>query len=227
MIDHRAARLLAVAAAITLCASALALQAGRRNRTEKRHVTQLPTTTVSVPQGREVATLAGGCFWCTEAIFTNLKGVEKVEPGYAGGHVASPSYELVCTGSTGHAEAIQITFDPTQVTYADLVHIFLTVHDPTTLNRQGEDVGTQYRSAIFFHSPQQESAARAAIADVEREHVWPAPIVTEVTRFSNFYAAEDYHKDYFSRNGSKPYCAIVIAPKVAKFRAKYQERLKR
>lgn len=227
MSDHRAGRALVIAATITLCASVLALQAGRKHRTEKPHMSELPTTPVVAPPGREVATFAGGCFWCTEAIFTQLKGVEKVVPGYAGGHVASPSYELVCTGGTGHAEAIQVTFDPAAITYADLVHIFLTVHDPTTLNRQGEDIGTQYRSAIFYHSPTQEKAAREAIAGMDREHIWPAPIVTEVTPFSNFYSAEDYHKDYFSRNGSKPYCAIVIAPKVAKFRAKYQERLKR
>src|SRR6266568_9160412 len=175
----------------------------------------------------EVATLAGGCFWCLEAAFQDLKGVEKVQSGYSGGRVPNPSYEDVCTGSTGHAEVVQITFDPTVVSFDDLLHVFFTIHDPTTLNRQGADVGTQYRSAIYFQSPEQEQTAREVIAETTASGIWKNPIVTEVAPLDRFYPAEGYHQNYFERNPYQPYCQVVIAPKVAKARSKYLTRLKR
>lgn len=174
---------------------------------------------------RETATLAGGCFWCLDAIFGQLTGVERVESGFAGGSVAHPSYRQVCTGQTGHAEVVQITFDPAVISYRDLLGVFFTVHDPTTLNRQGNDIGTQYRSAIFHHSPEQQRDANAVIAELERQHVWDAPIVTEIAPFTTFYPAEAYHQDYFAENPEQPYCQVVIAPKVAKFRKAYLDRL--
>jgi peptide-methionine (S)-S-oxide reductase len=176
---------------------------------------------------REVATLAGGCFWCLDAVFRELRGVEKVESGYSGGTTANPSYEQVCSGRTGHAEVIQVTFDPTAISFRDLLGVFFTIHDPTTLNRQGGDVGTQYRSAIFYHSPEQRATAEQVIRELETEALWDAPVVTELTPFTNYYPAENYHQDYFNRNPYQPYCAAVIAPKVAKFRSKYLERLAR
>jgi len=185
-----------------------------------------PITMAVAPDGRELATFAGGCFWCTEAFFTDLKGVEKVEPGYSGGRRPDPTYEQVCTGVTGHAEAIQITFDPAVVSYRDLLHVFFTTHDPTTLNRQGGDVGTQYRSAVFTHSPEQEAAAREVIAEIEGEGIWPGKIVTEVTPFTNWYSAEAYHHDFYARNPNQGYCRAVIEPKVVKFRQKYQSMLR-
>ena len=214
-----------IAAAITL--GVLAWAAQQRTPQARKGARTKVTTTVTVPQGREVATLAGGCFWCTEAIFKDLKGVETVMPGYAGGHVANPTYEQVCTGQTGHAEAIQIIYDPKAVSYRDLLRIFLTTHDPTTLNRQGADVGTQYRSAIFTHTDAQATDARAVIAEISREKLYRDPIVTEVTAFTNFFPAEEYHRDYFARNPEQGYCRAVIAPKVSKFREKYREKLKR
>jgi len=174
----------------------------------------------------EVATLAGGCFWCLDAVFRGLKGVEQVVSGYAGGSVANPSYEAVCTGRTGHAEVVQVTFDPAVLGYRDLVEVFFGIHDPTTLNRQGADVGTQYRSAIYYHSAEQERTAREVIAALERDQVFDAPIVTEVAPFTQFYPAEEYHQDYFRRNPGQGYCRAVIAPKVAKFRKAHLERLK-
>jgi peptide-methionine (S)-S-oxide reductase len=176
-------------------------------------------------EGLEIATLGAGCFWCVEAIFQDLQGVEKVESGYAGGQVENPTYKAVCNGTTGHAEVIQITFDPKIVSFEEILEVFWYTHDPTTLNRQGGDVGTQYRSAIFYHSEAQKVAAEksktAAATDFEN------PIVTEVTAFSNYYVAENYHQDYFSLNGDKnPYCTAVISPKVAKFRKKYAKKLK-
>jgi peptide-methionine (S)-S-oxide reductase len=174
----------------------------------------------------EVATLAGGCFWCLEAAFSELKGVERVQSGYSGGHVSNPSYEAVCTGTTGHAEVVQITFDPQVVSFDDLLHVFFTIHDPTTLNRQGGDVGTQYRSAIFYHTPQQKAEAERVIAELAAEHVWDAPIVTTVTPLEQFYPAEEYHRDYFRRNPTQGYCQAVIAPKVAKVRKLYLDKLK-
>lgn len=179
------------------------------------------------PEGRKTAVLAGGCFWCLEAIFQDLKGVEKVEPGFSGGTTVNPTYEQVCTGETGHAEAVRITYDPKVISYHDLLRIFFTTHDPTTLDRQGADVGTQYRSAIFYCDREQEKAAREVIAEVTRERIWKDAIVTQVTPFERFYPAEEYHRNYFKRNPNQNYCRVVIAPKVAKFREKYREKLAR
>jgi peptide-methionine (S)-S-oxide reductase len=180
-----------------------------------------------MPNREEVATLAGGCFWCLEAVFDQLKGVVNVQSGYSGGARPNPTYEQVCTGVTGHAEVVQITYDPETISYRDLLDVFFTIHDPTTVDRQGEDVGTQYRSAIFYHSPEQKTAAEAAIKDLEAEHVWDEPVVTQVVPLKAFYPAEDYHRDYFERNPTKGYCQIVIAPKVAKARKLFLEKLKR
>lgn len=174
----------------------------------------------------ELATLGGGCFWCLEAVFQNLRGVERVVSGYAGGSVPNPSYEDVCTGRTGHAEVVQVTFDPAVLSYRDLLQVFFSIHDPTTLNRQGPDVGTQYRSAIFHHGAEQERVAREVIADLERQGIWDSPIVTEVTPVPPFYPAEEYHQEYFRRNPGQGYCRVVIAPKVAKFRKEHLARLK-
>ena len=174
----------------------------------------------------EVATLAGGCFWCLEAAFQDLRGVQQVVSGYAGGHVPHPSYKQVCTGTTGHAEVVQITFDPAVVSFADLLHVFFTIHDPTTLNRQGEDVGTQYRSAIFYHTPEQTATAERVIRELQAEHVWDAPVVTELAPLTAFYPAEEYHRDYYRRNPNQGYCRAVIAPKVAKIRKLYFDKLK-
>jgi peptide-methionine (S)-S-oxide reductase len=174
----------------------------------------------------EVATLAGGCFWCLEAVFAELKGVEKVVSGYTGGKVANPSYHEVCAGRTGHAEAVQITFDPAVISYKDVLEVFFQVHDPTTLNRQGSDVGTQYRSAIFYHNDEQKAFAEQMIKELNAAKVWKSPIVTEVKPFSAFYPAEDYHQDYFSQNSTQPYCQVVIAPKLAKLRKHYSHKLK-
>lgn len=181
----------------------------------------------SISKALEVATFAGGCFWCTEAIFDELKGVVKVESGYSGGNVVNPSYEDVCSGDTGHAESIQITFDPKEVSYKELLQIFFTTHDPTTLNRQGADVGTQYRSAIFYHNPEQERIAKEVIGEIEGARVWKRPIVTQLAPFQAFYKAEDYHQEYYSRNSRQPYCRVVIEPKIAKLREHYLEKLKR
>lgn len=178
-------------------------------------------------RGSEVVTLGGGCFWCVEAVFSELKGVKQVESGYSGGHVPNPSYEQVCTGKTGHAEVVQITFDPQSITLKELLQIFFTVHDPTTLNRQGADVGTQYRSVIFFRNPAQKTVAEQALKEIQDAGVWNAPIVTELTPFQAFYKAENYHQQYFELNGQQPYCRMVIAPKVAKFREHYRSLLKK
>jgi peptide-methionine (S)-S-oxide reductase len=175
---------------------------------------------------REVATLAGGCFWCLEAVFLQLKGVQQVQSGYAGGHVPNPSYEDVCTGSTGHAEIVQVTFDPDVIPFRDLLQVFFTIHDPTTLNRQGGDVGTQYRSAIFYHTPEQKSAAEEVIAELTAQQLWDDPIVTEIVPLNAFYPAEEYHGDYYRRNPNQGYCRAVIAPKVAKARKLFLEKLK-
>jgi peptide-methionine (S)-S-oxide reductase len=181
----------------------------------------------STPEtGTELATLAGGCFWCTEAVFAELRGVMQVVPGYTGGTVPHPSYRQVCTGTTGHAEAAQILFDPTVISFTDLLHIFFTTHDPTTLNRQGPDAGTQYRSAIYYHTEEQRRIAEGVIREITAERIWSRPIVTEVTPAATFYRAEDYHHEYFLRNGEQPYCQAIIAPKVAKLRKQYREKLK-
>ncbi|MEP7292754.1 MAG: peptide-methionine (S)-S-oxide reductase MsrA [Chloroflexota bacterium] len=175
----------------------------------------------------EVATLAGGCFWCLEAVYDDLKGVTDVVSGYTGGAVPNPSYEQVCTGRTGHAEVVQITFDPTVVSFREILNVFFTIHDPTTLNRQGNDVGTQYRSAVYYHSPEQKATAEQVIAEVNKEHLWNAPIVTEVAALHTFFPAEAYHQEYFRQHPDQGYCQIVIAPKVAKFRKHFLEQLKR
>jgi len=174
----------------------------------------------------EVATLGGGCFWCLEAVYQELQGVEKVESGYSGGDVPNPTYRAVCSEATGHAEVVQVTFDPEVISYRDILEVYFTIHDPTTLNRQGADVGTQYRSAIFYHDEEQRRIAEAVISSLGSEGLWSNPIVTEVTPFDEFYLAEDYHQDYFRNNGYQPYCQVIIAPKVAKFRKQHLERLK-
>ena len=179
------------------------------------------------PQVREIATLAGGCFWCLEAVYDELRGVEDVVSGYSGGSVPNPSYEMVCTGTTGHAEASQITFDSNIISFKQILQVFFTIHDPTTLNRQGPDVGTQYRSAIFYHSQEQKATAEQLIAELESSRVWDRPIVTELTPFQRFYPAEPYHQEYFKRNPSQAYCRIVIEPKVAKFRNRFLDELKK
>jgi peptide-methionine (S)-S-oxide reductase len=173
----------------------------------------------------ETATLGGGCFWCLEAVFEQLRGVQKVESGYAGGVVASPSYEQVCSGTTGHAEVVQVTFDPAVVSYREVLEVFFGVHDPTTLNRQGSDVGTQYRSVIFYHSPQQKQTALELIAELNAADLWQGPIVTQVVAFESFYKAEDYHQGYFRGHPGQPYCMAVVAPKVAKFRKQFAAKL--
>ena len=174
----------------------------------------------------EIATLAGGCFWCLEAVYERMEGVLSVKSGYMGGHVPDPTYKDVCSGRTGHAEVVQVTFDPPITPYREILEVFFALHDPTTLNRQGNDAGTQYRSAIFFHSPEQQAAARKVIAELTGEGVWPDPIVTEVTPASAFYPAEDYHQEYFSRNPYQPYCQFVVAPKILKFRKKFEAKWK-
>ena len=175
---------------------------------------------------RQLATLAGGCFWCLEAVYEQLRGVEHVESGYSGGHLEQPSYEQVCSGRTGHAETVQITFDPQAISYRELIEVFFAIHDPTTLNRQGPDVGTHYRSMIFYHGEQQKAVAEELIEELRAEGLWPQPIVTEVTEFDAFYPAEEYHRQYYRRNTGQAYCQIVISPKVAKFRELFLEKLK-
>ena len=177
---------------------------------------------------REVATLAGGCFWCLEAVFDQLKGVEAVESGYIGGKTPKPTYDEICGGRSGHAEAVQIAFDADEVSYEDLLGVFFTIHDPTTLNRQGNDVGTQYRSAIFFHTPEQEATAKEVVAKLTQDKLFGGPIVTEIVPATQFHIAEADHQEYYERVGSgNPYCGYVIDPKVAKFRKKYFDRLKK
>ena len=175
----------------------------------------------------QTATLAGGCFWCLEAVFDELKGVAAVESGYAGGQTEQPSYRDVCTGTTGHAEVVQVRFDPSILSYRDLLSVFFTIHDPTTLNRQGADVGTQYRSAILYHDEAQKSAAQELIRELNQQLIWDKPIVTEVSRFEKFFVAEDYHQEYYAKNPLQPYCMAVVAPKVSKFRKHFMDRLKK
>lgn len=177
-------------------------------------------------QPNEIVTLAGGCFWCLEAIFKELRGVKKVVSGYSGGTVPNPSYQEVCTGTTGH-EAVQITFDPRIISFKELMEVFFTIHDPTTLNRQGADVGTQYGSVIFYHTPEQKEIAKEVIANIEAAKIWDAPIVTEITPFKAFYPAENYHQEYFLNNPDQPYCRVMIEPKVAKFRKQFLTKLKK
>lgn len=177
--------------------------------------------------GKEVATLGGGCFWCLEAVYDQLRGVESSVSGYSGGHVINPSYRAVCEGTTGHAEVVQITYDPNVVSFKELLRVFFTIHDPTTLNKQGNDVGPQYRSAIFYHTDTQKAVAAEVIKEIGAEHIWSDPIVTEVTPFDTFYPAEDYHQEYYANNAYQPYCMFVVAPKVKKFRKKFVDQLKK
>lgn len=174
----------------------------------------------------ETITLAGGCFWCTEAVFATLAGVEHVQSGYTGGDVPNPTYQQVCTGETGHAEAVEIEFDPAVLPLADLLRVFFSMHDPTTLNRQGADVGTEYRSAIFYRTPEQKAVAETVIQELEAEEIWDDPIVTSLEPFSAFYPAEEYHQEFYERNENSPYCQVIIAPKLAAVRRKYQKLLK-
>lgn len=176
--------------------------------------------------GSEMATLGGGCFWCLEAVFQDLEGVHSVQSGYAGGSTPDPTYEEVCGGGTGHAEVVQVRFDPAVTSYKEILQVFFAIHDPTTLNRQGADVGTQYRSAIFFHSASQEEVAKTLIRELDSDGPWSDPIVTEVAPLDRFFPAEQYHTDYYRRNPGQPYCQVVISPKVAKFRARFAQKLK-
>lgn len=175
----------------------------------------------------ETAVFGGGCFWCTEAVFNELKGVSRVESGYSGGTTVNPSYKDVCTGQTGHAEVIHLTYDPAIISYQKLLEVFFLTHDPTTLNRQGADVGTQYRSVIFYSTDEQKLIANEVIKSLNKEKVYPNPIVTEVTKLSNYYPAENYHQNYFERNGNQPYCRIVIQPKMEKFKKTFDDLLKK
>lgn len=179
------------------------------------------------PADQEIATLGGGCFWCLEAVFDGLRGVESVESGYMGGHIANPTYEAVCGGATGHAEVVQVRFDPQTVSFREILEVFFVIHDPTTPNRQGNDVGTQYRSAIFYHSPEQKLVAEQVIESLNAAKLWNAPVVTELTPAAAFYVAEGYHQEYFERNQSQPYCQFVVAPKVQKFRKHFLAKLKK
>ena len=188
--------------------------------------TNAMSQTTTNAQANEVITVGGGCFWCTEAVFEQLKGVEKVESGYSGGTVPNPTYEQVCTGDTGHAEVSQITFDPKIVSLKVILEVFFTVHDPTTLDRQGNDVGTQYRSVIFYRNDEQKAVAKEVIKEIAAAKIWNGPIVTQLSPFKAFYKAEDYHQEYFRLHGRQPYCQMVIAPKVAKFRQHFRNLLK-
>jgi len=182
---------------------------------------------MSFTGNREIATLAAGCFWCIESVYDQLRGVEKVVSGYSGGRRPNPTYEQVCTGTTGHAEVVQVTFDPSIVSFKEMLEIFFTIHDPTTLNRQGADIGSQYRSAIFYHSEEQKAVAEAVIKEFDSKGLWDRPIVTEVTPLTEFFQAEGYHQRYFEQNPNQPYCRAVIEPKVSKFRKQYFDRLKK
>lgn len=188
--------------------------------------TKLPETKITVPDGREVITLGAGCFWCTEAVFQRIEGVENVVSGYAGGFVVDPTYEDVCNGTTGHAEVVQVFFHPAKITISQLLEIFWATHDPTTLNRQGADQGPQYRSAIYFHTPEQEKIATELKSQINASKVFDKPIVTEITQFSNFYPAETHHQDYFNLNDSQPYCQFVVKPKVDKLKKFFSDKLK-
>lgn len=194
---------------------------------DKKETNKQLTQSLQLMDGLELATFGNGCFWCTEAVFEQLEGVSKVESGYAGGQVKNPTYKEVCTGNTGHAEVIRLTFDPKVITYNEILDVFFSTHDPTTLNRQGADVGTQYRSAIFYHNKEQKAAAEKMIADLEKEKVFNSKIVTEVTEVNNYTVAEKYHQDYYNNNKNQGYCRMVINPKLEKFKKKYQSKLKK
>ena len=184
-------------------------------------------TIQQTPDGKEIATLGGGCFWCLEAVFDGLQGVTAVESGYAGGKTVNPTYKQICNGDTGHAEVVRVTFDPQTISFREILEVFFTIQDPTTLNRQGNDAGTQYRSAIFYQTSEQKMNAEQFIAELTAEKVFGDPIVTEVVAAPTFYVAEDYHQEYFANNSSQPYCQFVVAPKLAKFRKKFADRVKR
>lgn len=204
---------------------AIACGAGQPEKKQPVSSMQTVQNQSTNPSGNtEIATLGGGCFWCVEAIYQDLNGVLKVESGYSGGHIDNPTYKEVCSGLTGHAEVIQVTFDPAIVSFQDVLRVFFTVHDPTTLNRQGNDSGTQYRSVIYYHSEAQKKVAEAAI--IEAKEAWDDPIVTEVSPFEKFYKAEDYHQNYYKDNPNQGYCSFIIAPKVKKFREKFKDKLK-
>lgn len=188
---------------------------------------QQQENSAQIPSGKEIATLAGGCFWCLEAVFDELKGVESVVSGYMGGATANPSYEQVCSGRTGHAEVVQIAFDPAVVSFKEILEVFFVMHDPTTLNQQGNDAGTQYRSVIFYHSPEQKVQAEQVINNLNGAHIWSSPIVTDVAPAQTFYQAEGYHQEYFLRNPAQPYCMLVVAPKIAKLRKHFLGKLKK
>ena len=175
----------------------------------------------------EIATLGAGCFWCVEAVFDDLRGVNSVVSGYSGGHTENPTYQEVCSETTGHAEVVNVEFDPNEISFGEILHVFFAVHDPTTKDRQGNDIGSSYRSAIFFHSDEQEKVALETITSLNKQSIFDKPIVTEVTKFTNFYSAEDYHQEYFANNPNQPYCAAVVAPKVLKFRKMFIDRLKK
>lgn len=204
--------LLVVCAVALLLVGSTAVQAQKPEKTKPK---------------KEIATLAGGCFWCLEAVYVELKGVDKVVSGYSGGTVANPTYKQVTSGTTGHAEVVQITFDPQIITYKELLEVFFTIHDPTSLNRQGADIGTQYRSAIYYHSPDQQATAEKVIADLTAAQIWKNKIVTEVTKLDVFYKAEDYHQNYYALNPDQAYCRMVIEPKVIKFRKQFLPKLKK
>ena len=189
-------------------------------------MSQIETSTVGGESGSQIATLGGGCFWCLEAVYEQLKGVLKVESGYAGGSVPDLTYEQISTGRTGHAEVVQVTFDPAAISYKEILEVFFSIHDPTTLNRQGADVGTQYRSVILTHDAEQRAVAEKVISRVEAEGIWDDPIVSEVAPLEAFYRAEDYHQEYYRRNRGQPYCQVVIAPKVATFRKQHFDKLR-
>ena len=194
---------------------------------DSENMSQPNNQTATSSQGKEIVTLGGGCFWCIEAFLDELEGVEYVESGYSGGWVDNPTYQEVCTGTTGHAEVVQITFDAKVVSLKEILEVFFTMHDPTTLNRQGADVGTQYRSAIFYRSQAQKAIAEQVIREIEKANLWEAPIVTEIVQFKVFYKAEDYHQEYYKLNPGQTYCRIVNAPKIKKFREHFQHKLKR
>jgi len=217
---------LAGAWALVVTAGLLQMVAAKTKTPVVRSLAATPKTSIQVPQGRQVATLASGCFWRMEAIYKQLKGVDKVVPGYAGGHVKNPTYEQVCDKQTGHAEAIQVTYDPKIISYRELLQVQLTATDPTTLNRQGNDEGPEYRSAIFAQNAEQAKVAQQAIKEVDASHVWNSKIVTRVEPFTNFYTAEKYHFNYYNLHPNEPYCAGVIAPEVADFRQKFKSKLK-
>ena len=207
---------------VLLCFGTIAC--GQSQSIEKRNATE---NKEAMGSGKmEVATLGAGCFWCVEAAFMQLNGVESAKSGYSGGHIKNPSYKEVCNGNTGHAEVVQIKFDPAIISFAEILEVFFTVHDPTQLNRQGNDIGTQYRSAVFFHSEEQKQIALKAIEAANETHTWANPVVTEVTAFEAFYPAEEYHDNYYNLHTDQPYCSMVITPKMEKFKKKFHDKLK-